>query len=114
MQPRQLPLLLLVSAASAGISVVTGCENNPVHTFVAAQYDPVSDCLLAEDTIDVVEGADPGPCATTRCWETPAGNVYDSTTACDAPPDIVDHTSDPEGSLCARAIVALGKDRCAP
>ena len=87
MRPRQLPLLslFLVGAAGAGASAAAGCENNPAHIFIAVQYDPVRDCLLAEDTIDAVEGADRGPCATTRCWETPAGNVYVSTTACDAP-----------------------------
>lgn len=105
MQRRQLPFLFL-------LFVGAGCENNPVHTFAAAQYDPVRGCLLAEDTIDVVEGADPGLCVETRCWETPAGNVYVSTTACDAPPDFVDHTSDPDGSPCAKAIAALKEARC--
>lgn len=116
MRPRQLPLLSLFvfGAAGAGASAAAGCENNPAHIFIAVQYDPVRDCLLAEETIDAVDGADRGPCAATRCWETPAGNVYVSTTACDAPPDFVDHTSDPEGSPCAKAIAALQKERCAP
>ena len=118
MSPRRAPLAFAAFAAfvalPAGLSL-GACEDRPVHAFVAARFDPEAACLEEPGAVDVVAGADPGPCAVARCWVTPSGEVFVSTTACDAPPDVIDRTGDPAGSPCAEALDALssGAD-CTP
>jgi hypothetical protein len=103
-----LALLALFPLAAA-------CDDRPVHAFIAARYDPDQKCLEAPAAVDVVSGTDPGSCSVTRCWVTPSGEVFVSTTACDAPPDFTDRTGDPDGSPCGDALDALAGDAdCAP
>jgi hypothetical protein len=86
-----------------------------VHAFIAARFDPDRACLEKPAAIDVVAGPDPGSCPETRCWETPSGEVFVSTTACDAPPDFIDKTADLAGSRCGEALDALAQGAdCAP
>ena len=103
------------SAPLAFILALAACEDRPVHAFIAARYDPDGACLEPPAAVDVVAGADPGSCPVTRCWETPSGEVFVSTTACDAPPDFVDKTDDVAGSPCGKALDALaGSADCEP
>lgn len=105
------PLACLALAAS----LAAGCEDRPVHIFSGERYDPVGDCLEKAAALDVIDGADPGPCDVVRCWAAPAGDVYITTSACDAPLDLADRTGDPPGSPCAKALDAFAKKaRCAP
>jgi hypothetical protein len=94
---------------------VAGCEDRELHVFAAHRFDPVRVCLEGARALDVIDGPDPGPCDAARCWHSPAGDVYVTTTACDAPPDYRDGTGDPEGTLCAQALLALANGaHCAP
>jgi hypothetical protein len=85
---------------------LAACSQQRSHPFGAQRYDEDKDCLGDGSVIDVIEGEDPGTCDRLRCWISPADEVYVTTTACDAPPDYEDHTGDPEGSLCAKALAA--------
>jgi len=108
-------LAFFASIASIASLVLVACENNLVHAFIAARFDPDAACLEAPAAVDVVAGPDPGSCPVTRCWETPSGEVFVSTTACDAPPDFLDRTADPAGSRCGEALDALAEGAdCAP
>lgn len=115
MSPRRAPLALLASVVAASGLSLGACEDRPVHAFVAARFDPEAACLEEPAAVDVVAGADPGTCAVTRCWEAPSGEVFVSSTACDAPPDYTDKTEAPAGSPCSKALDALssGAD-CTP
>ena len=107
--------LLAVVLSLLALLALAACEDRLVHAFIASRYDPDADCLEPPAAVDVVAGADPGSCPVTRCWETPSGEVFVSTTACDAPPDFVDKTADPAGSPCGDALNAraLGAE-CEP
>lgn len=110
MLPSRGSLLVLIALLASA-----ACENRPVHAFIAARYDPDAHCLEAPAAVDVVAGADQGSCPVTRCWETPSGEVFVSTTACDAPPDFLDKTADVAGSPCGEALDALAEGAdCAP
>jgi hypothetical protein len=107
MRPRFAALFSLLSLAA--------CGDRTVHAFIASRYDPDRACLEAPAAVDVVAGADPGSCPVTRCWETPSGEVFVSTTACDAPPDFIDKTAGPAGSPCEKALDALAQNAdCEP
>jgi hypothetical protein len=109
------------SASASPIAIVIttclalgACDDRPVHIFGAERYDPVRDCLEAPAAVDVLDGPDPGPCAELRCWQSPSGEVYVTSTACGSPPDFADRSSDPPGSLCAEALDAFAREaRCA-
>jgi hypothetical protein len=104
---------LVGTRALAVALAITGCEDRSVHLFGAERYDPEGHCLEAPATVDVLSGPDPGPCNDLRCWQSPSGEVYVTSAACDAPPDFADRTSDPAGSLCAEALDAFAqKARC--
>jgi hypothetical protein len=94
--------MLLVAAAS--------CSDDSVHVFGANRYDPTRDCLEPGAAIDVIDGPDPGACDALRCWISPADEVYVTTTACDAPPGYVEHSTDRAKTLCGKAILAYLRD----
>lgn len=93
---------------------LAGCQERRMHTFGAQRWDPARGCLEKGAVVDVVAGADPGTCASTRCWQASDGEVWVTTTACDAPPDYVDATTAPAGSPCAQALLALAKGVVCP
>jgi hypothetical protein len=98
-----------VVALSAGVALgvwVAACSPQRSHLFGAQHYDPDHDCLEKGAAVDVIEGPDPGTCDVLHCWVAPSEDVYVTTTACDAPPGYVDHTADPAGTPCARALAA--------
>lgn len=88
---------------------LAGCEDHLAHAFGAYTYDVTGDCLDDAGAVDVVDGPDPGVCAEDRCWYSPRGDIYVTTSACNAPADYVEHTGDPEGSPCALAFAALAR-----
>lgn len=87
-----------------------GCEDRLAHPFGAYRYQPERDCFEGAATVDVIDGPDPGRCAALRCWISPAGETYVTTTACDGPSNYEEHTRDPAGSPCARALTAFARD----
>lgn len=92
------------------------CGDADAHVFGAYRYDPVADCLESAAAVDVIAGPDPGVCDDLRCWKSSAGEIYVTSTACDAPIDYVEGTDDPPRTPCARALAAfaLGEEaRCA-
>ncbi len=93
---------------------IGACAARIVHTFGAERWDPARNCLEKGSAVDVVEGKDPGSCAATRCWESRDGEIWVTTTACDAPPDYREGTGDPAGSACAGAIAARARDATCP
>jgi hypothetical protein len=103
-------LLLLAALAAALVAVPgeTACVARPIHVFGGYAYDPTMDCLDPACTIDVIAGVDPGPCAAVRCWQSPGGSLYVTSTACDAPPDYLDQTNN-GSSLCVKALAAYGR-----
>jgi hypothetical protein len=84
------------------------CERTVVHIFGGYGYDDVNDCLDAAGAVDVIDGPDPGMCATLRCWIRPDGVAVVTDRACDAPSDYVDHTKDTSG-VCVKALAAYGR-----
>lgn len=101
--------------AALAILALAACEDRELHVFGAQRFDPARGCLEAATTVDVIDGPDPGPCDAPRCWRSPGGEIFVTTTACDAPPDYADRTGDPPGSLCAAALEALAAGAaCAP
>lgn len=100
-------------SAAAAIALAA-CSGGVVHTFGAHRYDPVQDCLEGAAAVDVIEGADPGPCPGVRCWVSSSSEVYITTTACDAPSNYREGTADPPGSLCASALAAQAREGAAP
>lgn len=113
--PARFGSTLWLAASALAASLAAGCDDQPVHVFGAERYDPVGDCLEHAAALDVLEGAEPAPCDALRCWVTTAGDIYVTTSACDAPPDFADKTGDPPGSLCAKALDAFArKDHCEP
>jgi hypothetical protein len=108
---------LKVSTGTAALVIaltMVGCDNGLSHLFGAYTYDPEGDCLGASGIIDVLEGPETKPCDVVRCFVTPGGNVLVTDQACDAPPDFVEHTEDPEGP-CVKALAAYaseGHGRC--
>lgn len=100
---------LLAGLAAFGGLLGTACGPGRVHVFGAYRYETGGDCLEGAAAVDVIDGPDPGACNASRCWISPAGEVYVTSTACDGPPDYVDHTKDPAGAPCARALVAFAR-----
>ena len=100
-------------ALSVGLGVV-GCTALLVHNFGAQRYDEDRDCLEGAAVVDVLEGEDGGMCDATRCWVSPGGEVYVTTTACDAPLDYREGTADPADSGCGRALAAYASDGRSP
>jgi hypothetical protein len=110
-------LAALGSAACALAALAfAACEANPVHIFAARRYDAANDCLEDNAGADVIAGPDPGPCDQTRCWVSPAGDVYVADLVCDAPPEYTEGTTDTTGP-CVKALAAYarkGHARCMP
>ena len=100
MSPRRLLL------APALVVLTAACSDDTVHVFGAHRWNADSDCLEGAAAVDVIDGPDDGPCDAVRCWVSPGGDVYVTTTACGAPPGYVDHSADPEGSPCEAALAA--------
>src|SRR5262245_27854530 len=92
--------------ASAFLSA-SACDDGRTHIFGAYRYEPTRDCLEGSAAVDVIDGPDPGACASVRCWTSPAGEIYVTSTACDAPPDYREHTQDPAQTPCERALAAF-------
>lgn len=90
-------------ALSSGVS----CGEADAHTFGAYRYNPFEDCMEGAAAVDVIEGPDPGICEEVRCWKSPGGEVYVTSTSCDAPVGYEEGTFDPAGSVCARALAAF-------
>jgi hypothetical protein len=84
---------------------VASCQNRLAHIFGGYGYDPTLGCLEAPGAIDVVAGADPGPCYQVLCWQAPDGSIYVTSAACDAPPDYVNETEN-TSSPCVKALAA--------
>jgi hypothetical protein len=101
-------------ALLGGIALAGACTARLVHTFGAERWDEAKRCLEKGAAVDVVEGEDPGTCAATRCWVAPDGEVWVTTTACDAPPDYREGTADPAGSACADALAAKARGAACP
>ena len=97
-----------VAFCVALVALAASCSASGVHVFGAYHYDAGRDCLEALAAVDVIDGPDPGVCSATRCWLDATGEVFVTTTACDAPRDFVDHTTDPMSS-CVAALVALAR-----
>jgi hypothetical protein len=101
------PAALACLAFALGPLAAASCAPLPQdHVWGAYAYDSTDDCLAVNGEVDVLPGPDPGTCSTVRCWQSHDGNAFVTDTACDAPPDFTDHSSDPQGSLCARALAA--------
>jgi hypothetical protein len=109
MSPRRRERAALSGLALCAALFAVGCTDDITHVFGAYRYEEGPDCLEAAAAIDVIEGKDPGTCPSIRCWMTPADDVYVTSTACDAPPDYADHTSDPPASGCGRALAAFAR-----
>lgn len=88
---------------------LAGCEDRLAHPFGGYTYDVLGDCLDDAGAVDVIDGPNPGVCAEDRCWYSPGGDIYVTTSACDAPTGYVEHTGDPKGSPCALALAALAQ-----
>jgi hypothetical protein len=104
----------LAAAGLFAAAALVGCPDRLVHPFGGNEYDPARDCLGPAQETDVVAGADPGPCAQTKCWISSGDLVWVTTTACDAPPDYVDGTNAPAGSPCAKALAAHARGATCP
>jgi hypothetical protein len=98
------PVLLAMAGGVLALLAESACESRPIHVFGGYAFDPTHDCLDPACAVDVVAGADPGPCPTIRCWLSSGGIAYVTTTACDAPPDYVDETHNPSSTLCVKAL----------
>lgn len=80
--------LSLLIAASAG-----ACGNSHVHVFGAFPYNADRQCLEVGQTLDVIDGPDPGSCSALRCWLDPAGAAFVSDKSCDAPLNLTESTT---------------------
>ena len=80
---------------AAGAVLGGACNASLVHTFGAFPYDAKDDCLEIGQTLDVIEGPDPGACSKLRCWVNPAGEAFVTDKACDAPIDLAESTTGP-------------------
>lgn len=96
--------------ALLALLIAGGCEDRLAHPFGAYRYQPDRDCFESAATVDVIDGPDPGRCDALRCWVSPAAEVYVTTSACDGPSNYVEHTGDPDGSACARALEAFARE----
>jgi hypothetical protein len=102
----KLGLLVVAHALLAG-AVVEACDDGRAHVFGAYRFEPDRGCLETSAAVDVISGPDPGSCQAVRCWISPSGEVYVTSTACDAPLDYREHTKDPAPSLCSQALSAF-------
>jgi hypothetical protein len=99
----------VVVAGVVATLALPGCTDQLVHGFGAYEYDVSRHCLFDAAVVDVIDGPDPGECDDLRCWVSSDGEVYVTTTACDAPKNVVDHTKDPEGTDCYSALALFNK-----
>lgn len=83
-----------------------GACTDEVHVFGAHRYDTEGDCLEGAAAVEVLEGADPGPCEQVRCWVSPEGEIYVTSTACDGPPGYEERSQPSEGEPCDLALAA--------
>jgi hypothetical protein len=103
------PVMLAVAGALLVVLAANACETRPLHVFGGYAYDATHACLDPACAVDVVAGAPTAPCPTVRCWLSPEGIVYITSTACDAPPDYVDETNNPASTLCVKALAAYNQ-----
>jgi hypothetical protein len=100
-------------ALLAVVFALTGCQGRVAHVFGGYAYNAEAvdgGCLEVSGAIDVIDGPpQPDPCNVVHCWVSPAGDVYVTDTACDAPADYTDHTHDPSGP-CVKALAAYDPD----
>jgi hypothetical protein len=94
-------------AAAASLSLliavsVGACGSGHVHVFGAFPYDALRDCLDVGQTLDVIDGPDPGSCSVLRCWLDPAGAAFVTDKSCDAPLNLTESTT----GACIPALVA--------
>lgn len=99
----------LAAAVVVVLVAAAACTDMTVHPFSAYALGGSGECIEPAGVIDVIDGPDPGECDVLRCWVDPEGQVFITTTACDAPHGFVDHTKDPAGSDCYRALALFDK-----
>ena len=97
--------LSLLVAASVG-----ACGGGHVHVFGAFPYDAEHACLEVGQTLDVIDGPDPGSCSVLRCWLDPAGAAFVTDKSCDAPLNLTEST----GGACIPALVAYKNHMMCP
>jgi hypothetical protein len=87
--------LRAAAASLALLGAVLGgaCGDSHVHTFGAFPYDADHKCLDVGQTLDVIDGPDPGSCSKVRCWVNPAGEAFVTDKACDAPIDLTESST---------------------
>ncbi len=90
--------------ASLALAAALGgaCDNSLVHTFGAFPYNAKDHCLEVGQTLDVVDGPDPGSCSRVRCWVNPVGEAFVTDKACEAPIDLTESST----GLCKPALEA--------
>jgi hypothetical protein len=93
-------LSMIVASAASG-----ACGSGQVHVFGAFPYDAANDCLEPAQTLDVIDGPDPGMCPVVRCWLDPTGAAFVTDEACDAPINLAESVS----GNCAPALEAFKK-----
>ena len=89
MRLRVAALLLALPVASA-VVLVGACSSSLVHTWGAFPYNPKFDCFDDAKILDLIDGADPGTCPVVHCWVNPAGDIFITDNACDAPLDLTE------------------------
>jgi hypothetical protein len=97
----------VLAAVTVAFVVGAACTDRQVHAWAAWTYDPVNACLDSPAVVDVLSGPDNGPCKEVRCWESQGHDIYITNTACDAPSDFTNETSQKSG-LCAAALNLFG------
>lgn len=104
---------LRAAAASLSLLLAAGsgaCGGGHVHVFGAFPYDALRDCLDVGQTLDVIDGPDPGTCSVLRCWLDPSGAAFVTDKACDAPLNLTEST----GEACIPALVAYKNHMMCP
>ena len=104
--------------AALALGAPLACTNTQDYPFSAYPWDSSAACLEQAQIIDVIQGAEPAPCDSLRCWISPGSRVYVTDTACVGPADYVDDTTDRDGaSDCGKALAAYraaGHTMCPP
>lgn len=72
MKPRRAAALALLFALPGALLLPVACSE-PAYVYVARRYDPVRDCLLPSEGLDVVRGSGSSACAATCLVDTRDG-----------------------------------------
>jgi hypothetical protein len=97
---------LVLAAFAATVAGPLACEDLEVRAFIASRWNPDQECLERSGAVDVFDAADARSCdRTTRCWLSPAGDLY-ATTECVGPADW-ERTTEAEDERCDDAIDAF-------